>query len=90
MFLFVAKKNIEQKVAEEKIIALVSEATSGMCVPGETPLVKFSGFCSTGAKGNVYLFASFQQFPSTVANAATRVLIGADFLVQDRAEFELQ
>lgn len=85
---FIAKSDIDPAQVEAKIIEAVSKATEGMCQPDNPPLVKFTGFSAYGVTGNVLLFANFDQFTSTVANAAARALIGADYLEQHGGAIE--
>lgn len=73
------------KDVERRVLDTVNRATEGMRLENAPTLVKFTGFTPYGISGEVQVYAKFDVFPSTAADAAARALAGADFIEQRAA-----
>ena len=73
--------------SSRSIAQVVAQATKGMAMPANPPIVQLQGFTPYGIKGQVVMFAKQGVIAADMQDAATRALAGQDYLVQ---EAELQ
>ena len=73
--------------SSRSIAQVVAQATKGMAMPSNPPIVQLQGFTPYGIKGQVVMFAKQGVIAADMQDAATRALAGQDYLVQ---EAELQ
>lgn len=79
---FTVAAGSDLKEVERRALDVVNKATEGMRLENVPTLVKFTGFTPYGITAEVQVYARFDVFPSTAADAAARALAGADFIEQ--------
>lgn len=79
---FTVAAGSDLKEVERRALDVVDKATEGMRLENVPTLVKFTGFTPYGITAEVQVYARFDVFPSTAADAAARALAGADFIEQ--------
>ncbi|MDT7507442.1 mechanosensitive ion channel [Bifidobacterium sp. H6bp22N] len=69
--------------SSRSIAQVVAQATKGMAMPSNPPIVQLQGFTPYGIKGQVVMFAKQGVIAADMQDAATRALAGQDYLVQE-------
>lgn len=69
--------------ASRSIAGIVANATQGMSMPANKPIVQLQGFTPYGVRGQVVMFAKQGVMAADMQDAATRSLVGQDYLVQE-------
>jgi hypothetical protein len=79
----VIKGNCDPDKTAQKILALSSQASSGMTTPDIPSVVRFQGFTPYGISVELWIFAKAEVLPAMLQDAVVRSLVGQDFLMQD-------
>ena len=69
---FTVAAGSDLKEVERRALDVVNKATEGMRLENVPTLVKFTGFTPYGITAEVQVYARFDVFPSTAADAAAR------------------
>ncbi|MCH4159838.1 MAG: mechanosensitive ion channel family protein [Bifidobacterium sp.] len=77
--------NCDPDTTAQKILAVASQASSGMTVPTIPSVVRFQGFTPYGVSAELWVFAKPEVLPAMVQDLVVRALVGQDFLVQNLA-----
>lgn len=80
---FTVKGGADPDEVSRDMLRRVQESASGLLLPDNPPLVKFTGFSPYGTEGVVMLFVRDGVFLSTAKDRAARAIATADYLVSD-------
>ena len=80
---FTLRGDADMARSSRSIAMTVTQATKGMSMSTNPPIVQFQGFTPYGIKGQVVMFAKQGVVAADMQDAATRALAGQDYLVQE-------